>query len=177
MVTKTRDRIFALLDAIKADFPRRKMAAEELIKRMGLNKTLEMEIEAPAPVPNVVPTLDAKISRETTPMLKARLEYAGSWKRGQDIWLSASQMASIMKKKAIQPYHLSLREHWEGSAPAIFTDDRLTLFGITESVPENLVYLAWAADEKEPEVWSYAGFDAHNFKDLEQYFKWCLERE
>ncbi len=177
MATKTRDRIFALLDAIKADFPRRKKAAEALIRRMGLNKTLEMEIEAPAPVLKLTPTFDPKISHETSPMLKARLEYAGSWKRGQDVWLSAGQMASVMKKKDIQPFHLSLRENWDGSAPAIFTDDRLTLFGITESVPENLVYLVWAADEKEPEVWSYAGFDARKFKDLEQYLKWCLERE
>jgi hypothetical protein len=176
MTPKVGMRIIALLDAIKADFPRRKKAAEELLKGMGLIKTLELKIESPVGVA-AVPTFDPEVTRDLTPMLQARFEYAGSWKSGQDVWLSACQMASLMQSKAIRPYHRSLREDWDGSAPMVFSDERLTLFGITEGVPENLVYLAWATGGEEPEVWTYAGFDTHKFKDLEHYFNWCLERD
>ncbi len=112
-----------------------------------------------------------------TPMLKARFEYAGSWDIAQSVWLSANEMTSHMKLKRIKDYHRSLRENWDGSAPMMLSDDRLTLFGITKGVPDNLIYLAWTKNDKEPEVWTYAGMESHHFKNLKQFFKWCLERE
>ncbi|MHB1425945.1 MAG: hypothetical protein ACYC3I_22505 [Gemmataceae bacterium] len=176
MATKTKQRIFALLDAIKADFPRRKMAAEALMAKMGLDESLFIDIAAPVSVANV-PTFDTKQSMALTPMLKARFEYASSWEMAQEVWLSANEMASEMKKKRVKDYHRALRENWEGSAPMLFSDNRLTLFGITKGVPEDLIYLAWTEISKEPEVWVYEGLESHKFKNLEQYLMWCLERE
>lgn len=172
--TQVARRIHKLLDAIKADFPRRKKAAEELMRRAGIRESLELEI-FPAELVSVVPTFDVKISRPFSPMLKARFDYAGSWKTGQDIWLSAAEMPSYLRRRAVRSYHRALREHWEGSAPMTLADRCLALFGVTEGVPEDLIYLAWRKGEKEPEVWVYEGMESHNFKNLEEYFTWCLE--
>ncbi|MCA9032390.1 MAG: hypothetical protein KDA66_16345, partial [Planctomycetaceae bacterium] len=73
--------------------------------------------------------------------------------------------------------HCALRENWEGSAPMVFPDERLTLFGVTEDVPENLTYLVWAKDDAEPEVWCYMGLASHEFSSLESFLNWRLERE
>lgn len=176
MTTSARQRIFALLDSIKADFPRRKKAAEDLMRQHGIGKALDINVGEANKV-TTIPTFDPNVSRQLTPMLKARFEYAGSWRMGQEIWLSASQMASAMRKKKIQRYHLALRENWEDSAPMTYSDDRLSLFEVTEGVPEDLTYLVWKTDSGEPEVWVYEGFDSHRFKNLEDFFKWRLERE
>lgn len=176
MAATVETRIHALLDAIKADFPRRKKAAEALMKQYGITKSLELAVSPPETVVDLS-TFDSKVSRKLTPMLKARFAFAGAWKMGQEIWLSASDITSAVKNKAIKPYHRSLREHWQGSAPMRFADDRLTLFGITEGVPEDLTYLVWESDDEEPTIWTCEGFDAHTFTTLEQYFTWCLERE
>ncbi|MCB9950147.1 MAG: hypothetical protein H6824_04125 [Planctomycetaceae bacterium] len=82
-----------------------------------------------------------------------------------------------MEKKEVRQYHCALRENWEGSAPMVFPDERLTLFGVTEDVPENLTYLVWAKDDAEPEVWCYMGLASHEFSSLESFLNWRLERE
>src|SRR5262245_26421681 len=119
MTTKVRKRIYALLDAIKADFPRRKKAAEELMRQMGLSKTLDLEIESPTTVGSL-PSFKPKVSHPLTPMLAARFDYAASWRSGQDVWLSAAEMASYTRQKVVLDYHRALRENWEGSAPMSF---------------------------------------------------------
>jgi hypothetical protein len=176
MNASARERIVTLMDAINADCPRRKKAAEELMKQLGIRESLEMELAAPERVEHL-PTFHSTVSRALTPMLRARFDYAGSWKRGRDIWLGASEMASFMKQEPIRLYHRSLRENWARSAPMVFGDDRLTLFAITTGVPENPTYLVWGTDKVEPEVWTYAGMESCEFPDLERYLKWCLERE
>lgn len=84
-------------------------------------------------------------------MLKARFDYASIIKRGRDIWLSPAEMERWMKKREVKSFHRALREHWEQSAPMMFPNDRLTLLGVTDGVPDNLTYLVWRDDE--PEVW------------------------
>lgn len=176
MKTRPGKRISALLESIIADFPRRKKAAEALMRQHGIKKPMQIEIAAPEPVVQI-PTFHPEVAYRLTHMLKERFDFAGTWKMGQEVWLSAGEMARHMKLESVQVFHRSRRENWEGSAPANYSDDRLTLFGITESVPEDAIYLVWATEGEEPEVWVYEGFDSHKFKTLEQYFKWCLERE
>lgn len=144
--------------------------------QLSLKEVLELVVAEPDQV-LVVPTFDAKLSRELTPMLKARFDYAATFRRGREVWLSASEMASCVKQKTVQGYHHALRENWDDSAPMLFSDERLALFGITEGVPENLVYLAWVNEGDEPEVWAYADFQTQKFANLVQYLTWCLERE
>jgi hypothetical protein len=164
-----------LLDALIADFPRRKREAEQAIAEQGLPETLELHIGRAEPTA-ALPTFDRAVSRPVTPMLAARFAYAGVWRQGLDLWLTPARMAAQTRRRPVRALHRSLREHWEGSAPRLFPDDRLTLFGITEGVEENRVYLVWRADDREPEVWRYAGWDVAAFPNLEAFLRWQLER-
>jgi hypothetical protein len=176
MNSESYDRIIALLEAIKADFPRRKRDAEALMSQLGFKEPLELEIAKPHKVSRL-PTFDLKTTRDLTPMLKARFDHAGTFTRGRDVWLAAAEMASSMKQQSTYEYHVALRENWDDSAPMLFPDECLTLFGKTEGAPDNLIYLVWPEAADEPEIWVYAGFQTGKFTDLEQYLKWCLERE
>jgi hypothetical protein len=169
-------RIRKLLDALKEDFPRRKAAIEQVMKEHGLNESIEFKF-MPAEDVQTIPTFARKKSYPTTPLLRARFEYASTMKYATDTWLSVRQMQRWMRKKEIRSYHKSLRENWEASAPMCFRDDQLTLIEVTEGVPDNLTYLVWCHGEAEPEIWSYRGFDSNRFTDLEDYLIWCLRQE
>lgn len=109
-------------------------------------------------------------------MLKARFEYAGSWRRGPEVWFGVAEMADYLKRKAIRVNHRALREHFEASAPMLFADDQLSLFGASDEPSQDLTYLVWTADKNEPEIWVYEGYDSCKFMDLEEYLRWRLER-
>lgn len=176
MAKRDVNRIQRLLEGIVADFPRRKQEAEELMKKYGLEETLTQRIK-PAERVSALPTFSKGVRCPITPMLKARFDFAGSWNNGGDIWLSPSEMERWMNKKSVLVHHRALREEWDESAPMLFPDDRLTLYAVTQGVPENLTYLVWGKQGGEPEVWSYVGQSAERFSDLEQYLNWCLHRE
>lgn len=169
-------RIRKLLNEIRADFPRLKAAAETLMRhKYGLNDSLELTVSPPEKF-RFLPTFDPNRQRRPSPMLKARFEYAGTIDHGGDTWLAPSKMERWMKKRVVRSYHKSLREHWEKSAPMLFADHDLTLFSVTEDVPDNLTYLVWKGAE-EPEIWSYLGMNGHKFKNLAAYLTWLLKRE
>lgn len=172
----TAKQVRKLLDDLKADFPRRKKAIEEKMKEYGLDKSVELVIEPPEVV-TTIPTFHAKRPRQASPMLQARFDYAGTLIYAGEEWLAASAMPRQMKKKDVKSYHKSLRENWEGSAPMLFTDDQLTVFAVTDGVPDNLTYLVWSKDGDEPEVWRYAGLNSNRFKNLAEYLSWFSQSE
>ena len=146
------------------------------MRQLGLTESLEIVFE-PTETVKKLPTFDRSFFRKPTPMLEARFEYAGSCVVGGDIWLSTNEMAKWMRRREILTSHRAKRSDWEGSAPMIFPNDRLTLFGSSEEVPENLTYLVWFQEHLEPEVWDYAGYEFHKCANLEDYLRWRLERD
>ena len=172
----TSERITALLDAIKKKFPERKRAAEELMRKYGLDETLEMKIEDPT-VCDFIPTFSTESKKVVSKALKARFSFAGSWQMGQEIWLNPEEMKAWVKDKSILENHEAKRENWTDSAPMLYTDEQLALFGITEEVPENAIYLVWPTVSEEPEVWVYVAYDSHKFSNLEEFLLWQLNRE
>jgi hypothetical protein len=172
----TGQRIRTLLDKLKADFPRRKAAAEKLMKQHGMDQSLELKFMPPEKVQSI-PSFSNNKTYPVTPFLKARFEYAGSIDYAGEIWLSVTQMGQWMRKKAVRSYHKALRENWCESAPMLFRDEQLSLLEVTVGVPQNLTYLVWCRDNVEPQIWSYQGFDSHKFANLEEYLTWCLNRE
>lgn len=177
MAVPIHKRIAALLEAIKEDHPRRRQEAEELLKPLGITEGLDLRVLPPERA-GELPTFDWKIFRPMTPMLRARFELAGSWQDGPTVWLAPSEMARYMGRRWVRSSHRALREHYEGSAPMRFPDNRLTLFGSTTHESEDLTYLVWAQDGQEPEVWEYVQsvYEFRQFTNLEKYFEWCLER-
>jgi len=169
-------RVCRMLDQLVIDFPRRKRAAEAAFSTAGLPGTLELQIAAAERL-DEIPTFARGAVRPPTAMLAARFAYAGLIRVGPDLWLSPGQMLKYSRSRAVRDTHRSFRAHRERSAPMQFPGDRLALFGVTDGVPENLVYLVWRRDAGEPEVWSYAGWEEYIFRDLAAFLTWHLERK
>jgi hypothetical protein len=107
-------------------------------------------------------------------MLQARFEYAGRMQHGLDIWLNLRQMGIWVRKREVGDHHRARRRHWIDSPPNLHPDSRLSLFGITDGVPQNAVYLVWGDEGDEPRVWSCSGMDVDEFDTLEQFLRWHL---
>jgi hypothetical protein len=167
--------IISLLDAIQADFPRRKREAEAFMANFGPFDPVEMIIRSPERC-DEIPTFSAPQSQVPSVMLRARFDYAGTWDTGWHRWLSPLDMSERMIAHEILLHHRALRDHYEGSAPMIFPDSQLTLFGVTEGVPDTLIYLVWIPDNEEPELWSYDNYEFQRFATLEEYLAWYLNR-
>lgn len=120
-----------------------------------------------------IPTFNPDVSYPLTPMLQARFRFASRIEFCGDTWLSISEMPKWMKRKSVRKYHSSLRDHWTGSAPMLYPDDKLTLFGVTVDVPDSLIYCVWG--DGEPAIWTYSGLDQRQFTNLQRYLEWCLE--
>jgi hypothetical protein len=171
MTASINKRIRQLFDAIRDDFPRFKRA---VMRSSGDSEIAEMMKLAFSPPPrrlSRVPTFQAGVSRKLTPMLKARFEYAGRIQHGLNISLSLRQMGVWLRKREIRENHRSRRTYWIGSPPNLYPDSRLSLFGITDGVPQNVVYLVWGDEADEPRVWSCSLMDADEFDNLEEYLR------
>jgi hypothetical protein len=172
--TEAATRIQTLLDALKADFPRLKEELEQRMKGYGIEESFSLEVE-PAQAVQTIPTFKPGRDQQVSPMLKARYDYAGAWKWAGDFWLGVNDMPRRMRSRSVKSYHRALRENWEGSAPMLFPDERLSLFAINEGVPDNLTYIVWGESKAEPELWRYASLDSWRFKDLSEFLTWCLQ--
>jgi hypothetical protein len=120
-----------------------------------------------------IPTFEAGVSLALSPMLEARFGFASAIYIDTDTWLNTTEMLSWTRKRAVKSYHRSLRENWDDSAPMLYSDSQLSLFGITEDVPDSLVYLVWTGST-EPEIWLYSGMQHNRFTTLRDYFEWYI---
>jgi hypothetical protein len=169
------ERIRRLLNAIRDDFPRFKRAVVQGSRYP--DETAEVMKFVLSPPPRRlgrVPTFEVGVFRKLTPMLEARFEYAGRIRRGLDIWLSLRQMSTWMRKQELRGHHRSRRTWWINSPPNLHPDSRLSLFGVTDGVPQNAIYLVWGDEGDEPRVWSCSLMDADEFDSLEEYLRWHL---
>jgi hypothetical protein len=162
-----------ILKRLRDAFPRKKLAFEASMRAAGIEETIEQRISKPKRL-KYLSTFKDSVRRPMSPMLAGRFQYAGTWEEGLDIWLGADQMRAAMKRRELRTTHKSLREHWEGSAPMLYTDDQLTLFGITSGVSENVTYLVWTG-RKEPEVWTYVGMNSNQYKNLAEFLESQIE--
>jgi hypothetical protein len=168
--------ICTLLRTLETDFPRRKKAIETQMRAYGLHDSVELTM-APPEQARAIPTFDPQFTRPLSPMLQARFDYASAVNYAGELWLSVSEIPRQMKKRALQRYHKSLRNNWEGSAPMLFPDSQLSLFAVTKGVPDHLMYLVWTTEGDEPELWRYAGINSHTFKDLAAFLTWFSTSE
>lgn len=168
---KTRE----LLDAIKADFPRRKREAESMLLAQGLNIVLTYDLSLPEQAVEII-TFKKNTYKKLSPMLAERYAFASTITRALDIWPDLAAMRQVLTNSEIRTVHRSMRKYWPDSAPALFTDSNLSLFGYTIDVPDSIVYSAWG-DAVEPQIFYYSGIESAKFDDLNAYLEWCLKRE
>lgn len=171
-----RTKVIELLDNIQASFPEKKTRIEALMRQHGLTGTVKLAIRPPELTESIA-TFSAEVTRQLSPMLKDRFDYMGCCVCAGERWLAASEVSEWVQKKSVVRYHLTLREHWENSAPMLFPDSRLSLFSVYKGVPDNLVYLVWAEEQAEPELWSYSGMNSNRFANLCEYLEWFLRNE
>jgi hypothetical protein len=163
-----------LLHALVEDFGRRKNDAESILLDQGIEIDLTYTIK-PSVDSESTPTFSRRLQRKHSPMLEARFEFASEILRGLDTWVGPNDLAKRTFSKKIQSTHNSLRKFWANSAPSLYPDDSLSLFGFTVGVPENIVYLVWTELE-EPEIWVYFSQTEEKFENLDAYLDWCLQR-
>ena len=134
------------------------------------------QLSDPEPFDKGIPTLAQGIYRPPTPMVAARYAFAGRWMEGEIAWLGVADMEAALSNEELLEDIESKRQHWTGSAPALFPPDRLTLFGTVEEQWEDQWYLVWPErDGKEPAVWVYSGQSEHKHENLAKYLEWQLE--
>jgi hypothetical protein len=169
------ERIRWLLDAIRNNFPRFKHAVLRASRDPEIAEEMKLELSPSPRRLTRVPTFEVGVFRKLTPMLQARFEYAGRIQHGLDVWLSLRQISTWVRKREVREHHRARRTHWIDSPPNVYPDSRLSLFGVTDGVPQNAVYLIWGNGREEPRVWSCSGMDADEFDTLEEYLRWHLE--
>ena len=105
---------------------------------------LEYTLRVAPPVPaKSLPTFHPKKRRPLSPMLRERFGFVSSLALGSKTWLGPAEMAGAMADPKSREMHSTLREHWEGSAPNLYPDERLSLFVVHAELVESRVYLVW----------------------------------
>jgi hypothetical protein len=140
-------------DAYAAEFPSR-LARPAIVKRL--------------------PTLAAGGERALTPMLAARFAFAGAWTNASvgETWLAPAGMLKVARSRAFRDYHAAHREHWEGSAPARFPDERLSVFAVDDANPDHVIYLAWPRQQgREPALYYYSSQHETVFRSLAPFLR------
>lgn len=108
------------------------------MRRVGLTSIYDLEV-GPREKAGPIATFKRGNERPLTPMLKARLEHSGSWRQGEELWLKPSEIRAYVAKRPIRSTHRALRENWEASAPMLFADGQLSLFGTTADMSQDFV--------------------------------------
>ena len=169
MGAKPPSSIRTLLEEFFQIFPDRKEEAEQLLLNRGISDPVEFSVDKPKAV-HRLPCI-GRNSRTLSKMLQERFAFAGTVVLGKEKWLDTKGMKLVASNPGFKSLHLSLREHWEGSAPMQFSDDKLSIFSATGSNPEEVTYLVWSGSD-EPELWVYSGWDEHRFRDFGDYLEW-----
>lgn len=172
--------ITELLKQWKSSFPQRAQETADILRDAGLSqemidKELKMVVKPPEPYPKGIPTLAAGVYRPPTPMISARFNFAGSIRDISDKWLSVSEMEKVINNRKVMRHIESHRKHWFGSAPAVFSDDRLSLLRLVVGEEENMTFLVWPeATGPEPEIWHYAGHHEAIYQNLKAFLVWIV---
>ena len=146
---------------------------KERNEREDFGGTLRQRIMPPDPF-GPVATLDPRISKQLTPMLRERFSFAGEWTNAATggRWLSLPGMQMLPKQTKVRRQIRLRVENWKQSPVATFPRNRLSLFGIDESECDE-TYLLWS-DSKEPEVVAFYSWEEKRFRDLQAYLEFLI---
>jgi hypothetical protein len=115
-------------------------------------------------------TLSPETRSALSPMLAARFAFAGAIHDLSGHMLSTKEIEQTVTKKRFKAIVESHAQHWEGSAPATYPHDRLSLFSIGSLDDANLTYLVWAnSRSREPQLWAYSGQHEDRYENLAEY--------
>jgi hypothetical protein len=139
-------------------------------------------VEPPeAELSSKVSTLQRGHYRKITPYLRARFEYAGSWKEADagNKWLGLKQMEAALQDPSVLEQIRARPEIWTESPLVQMPSSRISLFGLYPEQYEE-IYLIWPLDDddgSEPEILSYAGNYEYQFSNFAEYLKCLIDGE
>ncbi len=124
-----------------------------------------------------VATLQPNHYKPLSPMLKARFEYAGSWKEADagHEWLDLTQIEECLRDQRVLKQIRERMQVWNESPIAKLPLSRISLFGIYGDQSEE-IYLIWPEKNgTEPKVLSYAGNFEAEFTNFGHYLKHLID--
>lgn len=135
-------------------------------------------IQPPQPLTQLgMATLQQGHYRPLSPMLKARFEYAGSWKEADagHEWLDLTQIEECLRDQRVLKQIRERIQVWNESSLAKLPPSRISLFGLYRDQSEE-IYLIWPNENgTEPKVLSYAGNFEAEFTNLGHYLKHLID--
>ena len=153
-----------------------------LTKPYPLFPPIYQVVEPPeAELSSKVPTLQRGHYRKITPYLRARFEYASSWKEAEagHEWLGLKQMETALRDPDVLEQIRVRPAIWTESPLVQMPPSRISLFGLYPEQYEE-IYLIWPLDDDdygEPEILSYAGNFESSFSDFAQYLNHLIDGE
>ena len=176
----------ALLERWVTSAPQRAERVAQAFRDAGLDDSeiaheLRLRVSRPAATGDAVATFDPAVTRAPSPMLRARLAYAGTIRDGTVCWPDLAGMAKAVQRPGLRRTFASMAEHWEGSAPATVPAGRLSVFAYSPSEPDELTLLVWPdaaasvepAASEEPSVALYAGQSETRFATIVEFLRWA----
>ena len=165
------------LDELVRTYPQcagevRALLADSGLTETEIDKHLVLRVGRTIALDGGLPTLDPNHRRAATPMLAERFAFGGALHDLTIHLFSPKEMADLARKKAFRRHYEAQRVQWDGSAPAAFPPDRLSLFAAQSIDDGDVTYLGWPArDGKEPAVWEYWGHNETRHRDVAAYLR------
>ncbi|WP_046228255.1 hypothetical protein [Paenibacillus dauci] len=168
--------ISQLLDQYKIRFPAR---MEEKVQELVATGMIEMEARshirlkiAPGIIVDHIPTLNREVQQPVSSQLRERFSYAGSWQDLGEHLLDPVQMSELLHQPHFREWITMMREHREGSAPALYPDEQLSVLSVMNEENGDYTLLVWPEETAEPQVWRYSSQQEQQFVDLKHWLKW-----
>lgn len=140
------------------------------LSKGGGSEELFFDFQDPIEI-SQVSTLSMNLSRPISEMLRKRFHFASRIVVFVYHFFSADEMMRVHDNEFLMATHHAYKENWEGSAPNIYPEDCLSLFGSTYGLYDNIFYLVWKNEDVEPEVWSYFGQEERKYLNIDHFIK------
>lgn len=116
-----------------------------------------------------VPTLTKGIFQSASPMLTARLEFAGRWENAYAglTFLSISDMGEIFGDEKVQRQIQNRITFDKKSVVSLHARSDISIFAI-DTVEQNEIYMLWGISP-EPRIFAYLGYDKYEYKNILEF--------
>ena len=121
-----------------------------------------------------VPTLAPGKYQPLTPMIAERFRFCGDWHNAfiGMIWPGVSALERAARSRKVKEEVRTRRKYWEGSAPAMYPDEKLALLGF-DLVDGSAIYLVWTGNQ-EPSVAWYEAQHEDTFRNLNGLLRYLV---
>ena len=135
----------------------------------GDQELLPADLEIP------ISTLAPGVTRQLSPMLRARFAFCSTWKNANldQNWLSLEATRHALDNPEIKEL-VDLRiENWDWAPPASVNPEDCAIFSYNPYAVEE-TYLVWESEQEEPIVWRFFSAEYYKFADLNRFLEYLI---